>query len=91
MVVAHVRGPAGPDVFAGLSTLESGDLATVHGTRGEVTFVVRSKQTVDKEHLPYDRIWPETDEPLLRLITCGGTPGPNGFPANTVVYLQRVV
>lgn len=88
VVVAHVRGPAGPDVFAALATLRPGDRATVHGTRGRATFVVHALQTVDKERLPYDRIWPETDEPLLRLITCGGTPGPDGFPANTVVYLR---
>ena len=54
-------------------------------------FVVVSSETVAKEQLPYDRIWPDTDKPLLRLITCGGTPDPNGggFPANTVVYLRR--
>jgi hypothetical protein len=90
VVVAHVRGPAGPDVFAGLATLRPGDRATVHGTEGRATFVVRGKQTVAKERLPHDRIWPETDAPLLRLITCGGTPGPDGFPANTVVYLSKV-
>jgi hypothetical protein len=90
VVVAHVRGPGGPDVFAGLATLRPGDRATVHGTRGEVTFVVRATETVAKKQLPYDRIWPETDEPLLRLITCGGTPGPEGFPANTVVYLKKI-
>ena len=90
VVVAHVRGPDGPDVFAALTTLRPGDRATVHGTEGRATFVVRGKQTVAKDRLPYDRIWPETDAPLLRLITCGGTPGPDGFPANTVVYLQKV-
>ncbi len=91
VVVAHVRGPGGPDVFWDLATLEAGDRVVVHGTRGRVRFVVESLETVAKQRLPYDRIWPDTDEPLLRLITCGGTPDPNGggFPANTIVYLRR--
>ena len=91
VVVAHVRGPAGPDVFSDLATLREGDRVVVHGTRGRARFVVEAVETVAKEQLPYDRIWPDTDEPLLRLITCGGTPDPDGggFPANTVVYLRR--
>ena len=43
-------------------------------------------EQVKKTELPYDRIWVESDRPLLRLITCAGTPGPNGFPENTIVY-----
>ncbi len=91
VVVAHVRGPAGPDVFWDLATLRAGDHVVVHGTGGRARFVVESLETVAKEQLPYDRIWPDTDEPLLRLVTCGGTPDPNGggFPANTIVYLRR--
>ncbi len=90
VVVAHVRGPAGPDVFWDLATLREGDRVVVHGTRGRARFIVEALETVGKEELPYDRIWPDTDEPLLRLITCGGTPDPNGggFPDNTIVYLR---
>ncbi len=91
VVVAHVRGPAGPDVFADLATLRPGDRVTVVGSRGSATFEVRKVETVPKEALPYDRIWPDTDERLLRLITCGGQPFPEGgFPDNTVVYARRV-
>jgi LPXTG-site transpeptidase (sortase) family protein len=92
VVVAHVRGPAGPDVFRDLSTLRAGDRVVVRGTDGRARFVVESVETVAKEQLPYDRIWPDTDDRLLRLITCGGTPDPNGggFPANTIVYAHRV-
>lgn len=91
VVVAHVRGPAGPDVFADLATLRPGDRVTVVGSRGSATFEVRKVETVPKESLPYDRIWPDTDERLLRLITCGGEPFPEGgFPDNTVVYAHLV-
>lgn len=89
VVVAHVRGPAGPDVFWDLATLTAGDLVSVEGSRGRVAFEVVSVETVAKDALPYDRIWPDTEEPLLRLITCGGEPLPGGgFPANTVVYAR---
>lgn len=91
VVVAHVRGPAGPDVFWDLATLRPGDRVTVIGSRGSATFEVRKVETVPKDALPYDRIWPDTDERLLRLITCGGEPFPEGgFPDNTVVYAHLV-
>ncbi|MEZ5092158.1 class F sortase, partial [Nocardioides sp.] len=56
VVVAHVRGPAGPDVFWDLHTLQPGDRVVVHGSRARVRFVVVSSETVAKEQLPYDRI-----------------------------------
>ena len=89
VLVAHVRGPAGPDVFAELATLRPGDQVTVLGSRGRATFVVVTVETVAKDALPYDRIWPDSTEPLLRLITCGGEPFPQGgFPDNTIVYAR---
>ena len=91
VVVAHVRGPAGPDVFRDLATLRPGDRVTVVGSHGSATFEVRKVETVPKDALPYDRIWPDTDERLLRLITCGGQPFPEGgFPDNTVVYARLI-
>lgn len=87
VVVAHVHGPDGPDVFWDLAQLERGDLIRVHRADAVATFVVDSVDDVPKENLPYDRIWPATDAPLLRLITCGGKRLPQGgYPDNTVVY-----
>lgn len=89
VVVAHVRGPDGPDVFRDLATLRAGDQVTVVGSRGRATFVVVAVETVAKDALPYDRIWPDTSKRLLRLITCGGEPFPQGgFPDNTIVYAR---
>ncbi len=90
VLVAHVRGPQGPDVFWDLKKLEPGDRVTVHRTDGSSTFVVESSERVRKEKLPYDRIWPETDDAVLRLITCGGEfdPAIGGFPDNTIVYAR---
>lgn len=91
VVVAHVHGPDGPDVFWDLARLEVGDTIRVHRADQVVTFVVDAVEDVPKEALPYDRIWPATSEPLLRLITCGGKRLPQGgYPDNTVVYAHLV-
>ena len=88
VVVAHVHGPDGDDVFARLHELEAGDRVTVRRTDGSSVFIVDSVERVDKGALPYDRIWNDVDVPVLRLITCGGTPDPvtRMYPDNTIVY-----
>jgi LPXTG-site transpeptidase (sortase) family protein len=88
VIVAHVHGPAGDDVFAELHELQSGDRVTVHDTKGSSTFVVDSVEQVKKESLPHKRIWADTEQPVLRLITCGGEPDPvtRMYPDNTIVY-----
>lgn len=91
VLVAHVHSPAGPDVFARLHELEPGDRVTVHRTDGNSTFVVEGSEQVPKEDLPRDRIWASIDEPVLRLITCGGEFDPRlgGYPDNTIVYAHH--
>jgi sortase (surface protein transpeptidase) len=90
VVVAHVHGPAGDDVFARLHELEPGDRVTVKRTDGTSTFVVESVEQAGKDALPYKRIWNDTDRPVLRLITCGGTPDPvtRMYPDNTIVFAR---
>jgi LPXTG-site transpeptidase (sortase) family protein len=92
VVVAHVHGPAGDDVFARLHELEPGDRVIVRRTDGATTFVVDSVERARKEALPYDRIWADTDDAVLRLITCGGKPDPvtRMYPDNTIVYAHAV-
>lgn len=92
VLVAHVHGPAGDDVFARLHELGPGDRVTVRRTDGVATFVVDRTEQVPKESLPHDRIWNDTDQSVLRLITCGGTPDPvtRMYPDNTLVYAHLV-
>jgi LPXTG-site transpeptidase (sortase) family protein len=90
VLVAHVHGPAGDDVFSRLHELQPGDKVTVHRTDGASVFVVESSEQVPKEDLPYDRIWNETDAAVLRLITCGGTYDKQaGYSDNTIVYARQ--
>ena len=88
VLVAHVHGPHGDDVFAELHELRRGDQVTVRRTDGSSTFVVDSVEHARKEALPYSRIWARTDQAVLRLITCGGKPDPvtRMYPENTIVY-----
>jgi sortase (surface protein transpeptidase) len=88
VIVAHVHGPDGDDVFAELHELEPGDRVTVRDTSGSSTFVVDSVERAKKESLPYKRIWTDTKQAVLRLITCGGKPDPvtRMYPDNTIVY-----
>lgn len=90
VLVAHVHGPGGDDVFARLHELKPGDTVTVRRTDGVATFVVETVERARKEALPYDRIWTDTDQPVLRLITCGGKPDPvtRVYPDNTIVYAR---
>lgn len=92
VIVAHVHGPAGDDVFADLAELEVGDRVTVRRTDGTSVFVVEAVEQTRKERLPTKRIWNRTDQALLRLITCGGVPDPvtRMYPENTVVYARAV-
>lgn len=92
VVVAHVHGPDGDDVFADLHRLRPGDVVRVDRTDGSSRFVVETVEKSPKEALPVHRIWTTSDRALLRLITCGGTPDPvtRMYPDNTVVYLHEI-
>ena len=65
VIVAHVRGPAGADIFSRLHELQPGDEVTVSRTDGASTFVVDGSEQVPTEDLPLDRIWTETDASAL--------------------------
>ncbi|NDL59164.1 class F sortase [Phytoactinopolyspora mesophila] len=91
VLVGHVDSVAGPDVFFGLNTLTAGDVVHVDDEDGaRHTFTVTEVELVDKEALPYERIWMDTSEPVLRLITCGGpyNRAAGGYQENVVVYAE---
>lgn len=89
VIVAHVDTKKGPDVFFRLHELVPGDKVEVYGADGDkAVFVVESQETVLKSALPTDRIWNQTDQALLRLITCGGQfdPVSGHYLSNTIIY-----
>ena len=92
VLVAHVAGRHGPDVFWRLGELRPGDVVTVDHATGTSTFVVDRVTQTAKEALPVDDIWVDSRRSLLRLITCGGTvdPATGRYRDNTVVYAHLV-
>ena len=92
VLVAHVAGRHGPDVFWRLGELRPGDVVTVDHATGTSTFVVDRVTQTAKEALPVEDIWVDSRRPLLRLITCGGTvdPATGRYRDNTVVYAHLV-
>jgi hypothetical protein len=59
----------------------------VYGEDGDAaTFVVDSKEQQLKSELPTDRIWNDTWQPVIRLITCGGE-----FDRDWGHYLSNVI
>ncbi|MQA85103.1 MAG: sortase [Streptosporangiales bacterium] len=59
---------------------------------GAVTFAVKYLEQTDKDTLPVDRIWNDTQDPLLRLVTCGGSfnDDTGHYEDNIIVYAALV-
>jgi sortase (surface protein transpeptidase) len=87
VIVGHVDSKKGPDVFYDLKDLQPGDEIHIYDRSGDVaTFVVDSSEKVPKTELPTERIWLDTPEPVIRLVTCGGE-----FNRRTGHYLSNII
>jgi sortase (surface protein transpeptidase) len=89
VIVAHVDTKKGPDVFYHLKDLKPGDEILVYDESGDAArFVVDSSELVLKSDLPTARIWVDSWQPLIRLITCGGKfdRSTGHYLSNTIVY-----
>jgi sortase (surface protein transpeptidase) len=87
VLLGHVDSKKGPDVFYRLKDVVRGDTVLVYGEDGDVaTFNVDAKEQVLKTDLPAGRIWNGSQQPLIRLITCGGE-----FDRSTGHYLSNLI
>jgi sortase (surface protein transpeptidase) len=86
-IVGHVDSRDGPAVFFRLGELGRGDRVAVgqEGGGGRA-FVVERVERRPKEALPTERVWNRTREPVLRLITCGGS-----FDRSTGHYRDNII
>ncbi len=74
VVAGHVDSRSGPAVFFRLRELTPGDIITLADDEGQqVRFVVDRVEQHPKDDFPTDAVYGPTEEPTLRLITCGGS------------------
>ncbi|MET9625746.1 MULTISPECIES: class F sortase [unclassified Streptomyces] len=73
IVAGHVDTKTSAAVFARLDRLIPGDRFDVRRADGRTaTFAVDTLETFSKGAFPDDRVYADTDRPLIRLITCAG-------------------
>jgi sortase (surface protein transpeptidase) len=93
VIVGHVDSYEGPGVFFRLAELEPGDHVTVDREDGtSVTYAVQHADWHRKDAFPTQEVYGATDDPTLRLVTCGGEFDPAGrsYEENLVVFLELV-
>ena len=87
VLVSHVSWQGKKGVFYKLKDLKPGDEVQVYDASGDrAVFQVDSSETILKTDLPMERIWNQTDQAVIRLITCGGE-----YDSKTGHYLSNVI
>ena len=92
VIEGHVDGDNGPSVFHDLGKITKGATITVTREDGsKVHFVVDGVASYPKDDFPVTKVYANTKDPQLRLITCGGefdrTTG--HYVDNTVVFAHQ--
>ncbi|WP_165396206.1 class F sortase [Streptomyces sp. F001] len=73
IVAGHVDTATSPAVFADLGALQKGDVFHVERADGRTaSFVVDSVETFAKDRFPSRRVYGDTPQAQVRLITCAG-------------------
>ncbi|MGW2476660.1 class F sortase [Streptomyces sp. NPDC001665] len=92
VIVGHVDNKAGPAVFYGLGSLKKGDHIEVDRSDDRVAvFEVYGVEVFAKNDFPGARVYGDTGQPELRVITCGGGyTKANGYDGNVVVFARLV-
>jgi LPXTG-site transpeptidase (sortase) family protein len=93
VVAGHVTWNGSEAVFFRLGALQRGDHIDIErGDGSTAVFSVQSMDTFPKHRFPTDRVYRNTDEPELVLITCGGDYNANRhhYNANVIVWAKLV-
>ncbi|MDR6975003.1 LPXTG-site transpeptidase (sortase) family protein [Streptomyces sp. 3330] len=73
IIAGHVDTKTSPAVFAGLSALAKGDgFQVLRADGSKASFRVDSVETFDKADFPSERVYSDTSDAQVRLITCAG-------------------
>ncbi len=93
VILGHVDSEEGPGVFFHLRYLSNGDEIHIDRVDGStVSYVVERKEKHGKDNFPTDAVYGPTEEPTLRLVTCGGDYdfGVRAYPDNVVVFASQI-
>ncbi|MGW3629633.1 class F sortase [Streptomyces sp. NPDC005122] len=93
IVAGHVDTKTSAAVFARLSSLKKGDTFRVEKADGlTASFVVDDAETFEKDHFPNDRVYADTPQAQVRLITCAGDydHSAKDYTENLVVFAHLV-
>jgi|GEM_PF-1946710 len=89
---AHVTWNQQPAVFWDLDSLQAGDSIVINnGEGGELVYEVFANFGVDSSNPEAISVMAPTSEPILTLITCGGTWVPDSSQQFGGEYTQRIV
>ena len=88
VILGHVDSQEeGPAVFFYLRYLEAGDEIHIDRVDGStVTYVVEHTERHDKDEFPTAAVYGPTEQPTLRLVTCGGD-----FDFDVRTYQENVI
>ncbi|WP_328393237.1 class F sortase [Streptomyces sp. NBC_00390] len=92
VIVGHVDNQTGPAVFYGLGALQRGQQIEVSRSDGRVAvFEIYGIEVFSKNDFPGARVYGDTGQPELRVITCGGGYSQtDGYDGNVVVFARMV-
>ncbi|MFJ5730478.1 class F sortase [Streptomyces paradoxus] len=93
IIAGHVDTATSPAVFAGLRALRKGDRFQVaRADGGKATFVVYATESFKKDGFPSDRVYGDTPDAQVRLITCAGAYDRQArdYTENLVVFARLV-
>ncbi|MEU8793429.1 class F sortase [Streptomyces sp. NPDC048643] len=93
IIAGHVDTKTSAAVFAGLSDLKKGDKFSVKRSDGRTaTFAVDSSDTFEKDDFPDERVYADTPDAQVRLITCAGNydRSAKDYTENLVVFAHLV-
>ncbi|MFD7699579.1 class F sortase [Streptomyces caelestis] len=93
IIAGHVDTKTSPAVFARLSELDKGDRFRVLRADGsKATFVVDETESFEKDDFPDERVYADTPDAQVRLITCAGDydHAAKDYTENLVVFAHLV-
>lgn len=92
VVVGHVDNLSGPAVFYSLGSIDKGRHIEVSRLDGKTAvFEVYGVEVYSKGDFPGPRVYGDTGQPELRVITCGGGYSKaSGYDGNVVVFARMV-